>query len=301
MKAAKKRKTVQHTTDRMYRLLVYPILIYAVLLCIVPLFYSLGISFTSYSLTSTQKTRFVAFSNYIEQLIGENSFFWQSLKLTLIFTVISVTVGFTLGFILAYILSRNVRGQSIFRSILILPLAIAPAIVALIFRYMMNDDYGVINYLTKVIANFKIEWLIDPKGAMLAICFADIWQYTSFFFLILLAGILSLPKEPYEAAMLDGANSFAVFCRVTLPLLKPVISIVLLFRIIDSFNSFDKAYVLTRGGPSQATETLGMHIYKVGLATFNIGQAAAISWLVLIILYFISRKFVKLCISNSSK
>ncbi len=301
MNVVNAKQTSLQKKDRTYKLLVYPILIFALLLCVIPLLYSLGISMTNYSLTSQQELKFVGLGNYINQLFGKGSFFWRSLWLTLVFTVISVSVAFSLGFLLAQILATNIHGKNIFRSIMILPLAVAPSIAALVFRYMMNDDYGVINYLTKTIANFKIPWLIDGNAAMAAICVADVWQYTSFCFLILLAGILSLPKEPYEAAMLDGAGSLAIFRRITLPHLKPVISIVLLFRVIDSFNSFDKAYVLTRGGPSQATETMGMYIYKTGLATFNIAQAAAIAWIILVILIFISKNFVKMCVRNNAK
>jgi multiple sugar transport system permease protein len=184
-------------------------------------------------------------------------------------------------------MAREFRGRRLFRSIFILPLTIAPSIVALIFRYMFNEDYGVINYFGKLIGlRQNIPWIVSQKTALISVAIADIWHYTPFCFLILLAGLLSLPKEPYESSLLEGASGGLVFRKITLPLLKPVIAVVLLFRIIDSFNTFDKVFVLTRGGPVQATEVLGMFVYKTGLQVLRVGEGAAISWIMLLILMF---------------
>ncbi len=268
-------------------LLILPIVVYSLFFVIIPLGFSLGVSFMSYNPAGSGQTRFVGLLNFGNIFFEKHSFFWKSLLLTVLYTILAVSLEFVIGFALALLMARDLKGRRLFRIIFILPLTIAPSIVALIFRYMFNEDYGVINFFGKLIGlKQNIPWLLSQQTALLAIAIADIWHYTPFCFLILLAGLLSLPKEPYESSLLEGAPARLVFRKITLPLLKPVIAVVLLFRIIDSFNIFDKVFVLTRGGPAQATEVLGMFVYKTGLQVLRVGEGAAISWIMLIVLSF---------------
>jgi multiple sugar transport system permease protein len=256
----------------------------------------------TYNPAGAAETGFAGFGNYRSIFFGEYSFFWKSLQLTVLYTILTVSLEFGIGLFLALLLAKDIRGRRLFRSIFILPLTIAPAIVALIFRYMFNDDYGVINFFGRLVGlNRNIPWLISRKTALISIAIADIWQFTPFCFLILLAGILSLPKEPYESSLLEGASRLLVFRKITLPLLKPVIAVVLLFRIIDSFNTFDKVFVLTRGGPVQASEVLGMSVYKTGLMNLHVGEGAAISWIMLILMMLMSSYFIKFFFKKESR
>lgn len=267
-------------------LLLAPIILYSLFFAILPLGFSLGVSFMQYNPAGMAETRFIGLGNFRRIFFDKYSFFWPSLKLTLLYTLMTVTSEFFIGLGLALLMAREIRARRFFRSVVILPLIISPAIVALIFRYMFNEDYGVFNYFTQLIG-FKgnIPWLISTKIALVSVAISDIWHYTPFCFLILLAGIMALPKEPYECSLIDGASPWLVFRKITLPLLKPVIAVVLLFRIIDSFNVFDKVFVLTRGGPAQASEILSMYIYKTGLQILHVGEGAALSWIMLIILF----------------
>ncbi len=280
--SAAKRRTWYGPTQY---LLLLPIIVYSLFFVLIPLGFSLGVSFMSYNPAGSGETRFVGLLNFRNIFFEKHSFFWKSLLLTGLYTVLAVSLEFVIGLALALLMARDLKGRRLFRIIFILPLTIAPSIVALIFRYMFNEDYGVINFFGKLLGlKQNIPWLLSRQTALLAVAIADIWHYTPFCFLILLAGLLALPKEPYEGSLLEGASARLVFRKITLPLLKPVIAVVLLFRIIDSFNIFDKVFVLTRGGPAQATEVLGMFVYKTGLQVLRVGEGAAISWIMLIIL-----------------
>jgi multiple sugar transport system permease protein len=280
--------------SRIPLLLVLPILVYTIFFVVIPLGFSLGVSFMTYNPAGAAETGFAGLNNYKSIFFGEYSFFWKSFRLTIIYTILTVSLEFGIGLCLAMLLAKEIKGRRAFRSIFILPLTIAPAIVALIFRYMFNEDYGVINYFGQLIGlKQNIPWIVSRKTALLSVAIADIWHFTPFCFLILLAGVLSLPKEPYESSLLEGASRLLVFRKITLPLLKPVIAVVLLFRIIDSFNTFDKVFVITRGGPVQSTEIFGMYVYKTGLQSLHIGEGAAISWIMLILMMLMSSYFIR--------
>jgi multiple sugar transport system permease protein len=171
---------------------------------------------------------------------------------------------------------------------------ITPVVIGLIWKYMFNPENGIINYLLHFL---KIEgpiWLGEPKPAPLAVIIVDIWQWTPFVFLLLISGLGSLPQEVYEAARVDGANQMQVLRFITIPLLMPFMLVALLIRFIDSFKIFDTIFVMTRGGPANATETLSIYTYKVGLNFFNMGYAATLSYVILIIITYASQQFLRL-------
>ena len=205
---------------------------------------------------------------------------------TIIYTSSSLFITFVFGFTLALLMTKISFGNRLFQILLILPMAMAPLVVGLTWRWMYNPLFGLINWFFKLVNVEPQAWLASQETAMMALIWVDVWQWTSLVFLIIYAGLSGLPKEPFEAANLDGANSFTIFIRITIPLLKPVILVVLLLRTVDSFRTFDSAYVLTDGGPGDATELLSLYIYRHGFFFNNQGEASAGA---LIMLLFISQ------------
>ncbi|MBS7649707.1 sugar ABC transporter permease, partial [Candidatus Bathyarchaeota archaeon] len=181
---------------------------------------------------------------------------------TLKFVSIAVALEFTLGFILALILNQDIRGGRIYRFICILPMMLMPTIIGFIWKFLYHGDIGLINYVLSFLGIQRRPWLGNADTAMYAIILTDVWQWTPFCFLVLLAGLQSLPIEPFEAAKIDGASRWLIFKNITIPLLKPSIIVALLFRTIDSFKIFDLIYVMTHGGPGNATMVMSLYIYR---------------------------------------
>jgi multiple sugar transport system permease protein len=221
----------------------------------------------------------------------QDTLFWNAMKNTLVFVISAVSLELILGLVLASGLNRVIRGSGFFRSILLMPMFITPVAVGLIFRFMLPQDIGIIPCLLGKIGLFnldKIEWLASPSTALVTIILIDVWQWTSFVTLFLLAGLQSLPEEPFEAARVDGASGYQIFRYITLPLMTPVIMVTILLRMIDAFRVFEYVYVLTRGGPGAATETITYYIYKVGFRFFYLGKASAMALLFMSIIMVIA-------------
>ena len=189
--------------------------------------------------------------------------------------VFTVVIDFVLGLAIALLFNRRIRGKRLWMSFLIIPMVISPTIISLIWKLMLNTEYGVLNYLLSLFSISKINWL-GYENALWSIMMVDIWEWTPFVALILYAGLQSLPQEPYEAVVVDGVSPLQIFYYLTLPLLKPMIFIAILLRSIDSLKIFDIVYGLTQGGPGSATELMSMHIYRIGFRHTNwIGRASA--------------------------
>jgi multiple sugar transport system permease protein len=257
-----------------------PALFYMIFFSAYPLVYSLYTSLTKLSL-SPPKQIFIGLNNF--NFILQDSIFHAAIINTFKFVSISVTLEFSIGFILALILNQNIKGSRIFRVICILPMTMMPALVGFIWRFLYHGDIGLINYLLSLIGISGLAWLGNPNTAMIAVILTDIWQWTPFCFLILLAGLQALPAEPFEAAKIDGASDWGIFKNITLPLLKPAIAVALLFRVIDAFKIFDLAYVMTGGGPGNATMVMSFYAYRWAFIFQDFGVAAAASYLLLII------------------
>lgn len=268
--------------------LVTPALVMVGVFIVLPLAASLAASLTSYELT-TGRGAFVGFGNYIELLAsdgGDAGTFRAALGHTLRFALASVAIEFGLGFALALLLNRVVRLGGLARTLLVAPIMVAPTVSALQWRWILDPDNGILNYIgTQLGMPWAPQlWLIQPQAAFWTLVLVDVWQTTPFVLLFLLAGLQSLPAEPYEAARVDGASAWQIFLRLTLPLLRPVILSVLLLRFMDAFRIFDIAYVLTRGGPAYATDMVSLYTYRVGLQWFDIGKASAAAALTLLII-----------------
>ena len=266
-------------------------LILLLALTIFPLLYSLVLSFHDWNLVKPGPWKFVGFQNYWEIL--RDPVFWRVIINTFIFTISAVFLEFTIGLGLAHLFNKELKGEGVIRSVLVLPMVIPSVLVGIIWLFMYKRDFGIINYMLGLLKIQPLAWLSTSLNSMVAIIIADVWQWTPFMFLLLLAGLRSLPMEQFESARVDGASSLQIFRYITLPLLKPVISIALIIRSMDAFREFDKIFQLTGGGPGIATETISLFIYRNGLRYFNMGYASALSYLALIIIITFSNIYIR--------
>jgi multiple sugar transport system permease protein len=219
--------------------------------------------------------QFVGLDNF-RYLMRNDREFWNSLMITILFVIVVVTVEFILGFILALLLNRDFKGKRILVSLAVIPMTMAPIAVGLIWSSALNYELGIITYLVKSIGiPLKDALLGTTATALPTLMFIDIWQWTPFMFLIMLAGLHGLPKEPYEAAAVDGASRWQTFRMLTLPLLKPLIIIALLLRFIDAFKTMDQVYILTGGGPGNATDFVSIYAYRTNFKIWNLGYGAS--------------------------
>jgi multiple sugar transport system permease protein len=257
---------------------------------IMPLIYSLALTFHDWTLGRPQGPVFVWFQNYAS--VVKDIRFWASLKTSFIFTGLTVSAEFIVGMALALIFTRRFKGSGIFRTFVLIPMMLPPIVAGLIWRFMYNPQVGIINYLLRLLKIQGPIWLGDPAVAMPAVVIVDLWQWGPFMFLLLFTGMASLPIEVYEAAKVDGASGFQRFIYVTLPMLRPIILVAVVIRVIDTLRIFDTIFVLTRGGPANMTEVLSIYTYKIGMNFFRIGYATTMSYFLLFIIMIIAMQFV---------
>lgn len=240
-------------------------------------------SLENYNFTKPKARTWIGFKNYID--IFTDPLFWLSVKHTLIYVVYAVGLQFLLGMVFAQLFFRMAKENSVAMSFFILPSVISPVVVGLVFRYMLNTEFGFFTYLFDRLGLFRNVALLGNASTSLGtIIAADIWQWTPFITLMMVAGMTALPNEPFEAAKVDGASGFSSFIHITLPLLKPVIRVSLMLRIADVVKEFDKIFVMTEGGPGVSSETMNYLSYRVNFRYFQMGKGSA---LVIIILVFI--------------
>ncbi len=269
-----------------YRFLL-PAAVVLLFVTVYPLFYVFWLSLHRRHLIF-DISRFSGLENYAFLLQDER--FLRALWNTIYFTVLSVGLELVLGMVVALSLQRAFSGRGIVRALVLLPWALPTVVSARMWEWMYNTDFGIINYLLGV----DVNWLGSPFWALNAAVLMDVWKTTPFVALILMAGLQVIPRELYRSAMVDGAGSLYIFWRITLPLLKPVILVVLLFRTIDAFRVFDAIYVLTGGGPANTTETLSIYAYKVLFQTLQFGYGSTIAMVVFLCVGFISVFYVRL-------
>ncbi len=228
----------------------------------------------------------VGFRNYIN--LFKDVAFHESLWVTVKFAFIVVVLEMLIGVGLALLLDRNIRGMTVLRTIFILPMMIAPIVVGLMWRYMYHPSVGVFNRALKSMGFDSIPWLSDSNWALASIIIADIWQWTPFIFILSLAALQSLPKSVLEAARIDGANGWQQILYIKIPLMMPVLIVTLLLRLIDAFKVLEVILVMTNGGPGLSTEIMALRISRTASEFRELGVAAAMSNLLLIMLLFIT-------------
>ena len=260
----------------------------AVLLLFLVLVYPLGYSFFQSFLRNdlVGQPEFIGPRNYVRIL--SDARFWNSLKVTTLFAASTFALQFVIGFGLALMLHEITRGKDLLRTLIVLPLMLSPVVLGLNWRMMLNYDFGIVNYLVGLIGIGPVGWTIRERTALPTLIFVEVWHTTSFVMLILSAGLAAMPEDVLEAAEVDGASWWQRLFWVTIPMLKPVILVVCLFRSYELIRAFDKVFLLTRGGPGVATETLTFYIYRRMFEGFDVGYSSALSWVMFIFTLSIS-------------
>lgn len=263
-------------SDRWFSiLLIAPAMAIILVFALLPLGYAIDVSFHFADLTRGGVGAFVGLDNY-RSVLQDNSF-WSSTWLTLKFTFIAVALEMALGIGIAFLINGLTVGKVIIRSLIILPLATSAAVTGLFWRYLYDTQFGLYNYFLSLLGLPQPNWLGDFSIALWSVIIFDVWQWTPFVALICLAGLQSLPKEPFEAAELDGASTWRVLRVLTFPMLKPVLFLVLVLRTIDCMRLYDAVAVLTRGGPGTSTETMTFYLHRIGLRLFRMDYASTMS------------------------
>ncbi|WP_037075826.1 carbohydrate ABC transporter permease [Rhizobium mesoamericanum] len=211
--------------------------------------------------------------NYVR--LWSDGQFLNALWVSIRFVFLAVAIETVLGFALALFCLREFKGIRLLRTVLIIPMVITPVVVAILFRLIYASDAGMITALSVAIGGGQVQILGDPVNAFIGLVVLDIWEWTPLMFLILLAGLQSLPQEPFEAARVDGAGAWRSFVDLTLPMMRPVLAIAIVLRTIDAFGTFDQVFVLTRGGPGEATKLVSIYGYDSAFKFQQIGYASA--------------------------
>jgi len=274
--------------DRLsFLLLMGPPFLIIFVLTVVPFFYSLYLSTWKMNFAMPANTRFVGLRNFV-YMVTEDPYFWTIIRNTAVQVFGTVSLQVVVGVLLALLFSRAVRGMNIARGLIMLPMMTTPVVVGVIWRFMVNPDFGIINYLLSVVGIHGPDWLGRPGLAMATIIAADVWLSTPFVTVILVAGISSLPVEPFEAATVDGASSWQTFVHVTMPLLSPVIWVAVMFRLIDALKRFDSIVIMTAGGPGNATETLNLFAYSNAFTMMDAGYGSSLAVLLFLLIGLVS-------------
>jgi len=295
------------------RLLFVPTIGLLLLLAIVPLIFSLGVSLFNYSIGS--KPIWVGLDNYsmftdlftkplvvLQFLLGLGNHtsaltdpqFWLATKVTVQFTVAAVSIEVVLGILLGFVMNQRFTGMGILRLIVFLPMMLAPFVVGLFWRFMFDQTFGIVDYLLTQIGLPAVPWLIHPLWARVAVVIVDVWQWTPFVTLLILAGLGTVPTDLLEAATLDRASNWMKFRQIYWPYLRFPLLLALLFRSIDTLKLFDSPFILTGGGPGNFSTTLSILGYRYQIMFFSVGMAAAISWVVVIIINIVTNVLVRL-------
>ena len=266
-------------------MLLVPAVFLLVVILLGPFLYMVWTSLTDLSFALPDRDgNFLGFDNY-RRIMREDSIFWHSFGLTMKFVAIVVSMEFLLGFALALLIFRFVRRQRLVLTLLLVPMMLAPVAVGLIWKLLLQGDFGMVTYYLRAIGllDLRDAVLSNADAVLPAIMLIDAWQWTPFVTLVMLAGLLSLPRDPFEAAIMDGARPWQIFRDVTLPLLQPIIALVLLLRAIDAFKEFDKIFILTGGGPGIATELLSIYVYRLNFKNWDLGYGAAAAFMVYLV------------------
>ena len=271
----------QRWTERNLRwLFPAPATIAMIVLMAFPLAYTAYLSFHEWYASSVLGPEFVGLRNYVD-LLTKDERFWPAFVRTLEFTVGSVMLTIVLGLGIAHLLIRRFPGRSLARTIFLLPMIATPVAMALVWMTMMSPTIGVLNYFLRSLGLPGSAWVASPRMVIPSVLLVETWMWTPMTALILLAGLSSLPAEPFESALVDGASGWQIFWHVTLPLMRSTIVVAALFRTIDALKIFDVVYVMTEGGPGFASETLNLYVFQTSFKYLHLGYASA-----LIVIFF---------------
>lgn len=289
-----KAKAIHQKALGEYRLKLYfigPTLLVLIIMNIFPLIWSLGLSFTNYSSLTSKQISFVGFANYSRIL--RDPFIWKYFQTTARFVIVAVGVEFLLGFGLALLLKEQFKGWGLVTTLILVPMMLSPVVVGLFWTFIMDANFGVLNFLISVFGLKKVLWLTNPHIALYSVALVDIWMWTPFVMLISLTGLLAIPKSLYEAADIDMASWWFKFRKITLPLVSPLLVLAVLFRVIDAFKMFDLVFIMTGGGPGDVTETVSMSLYRLAFNKFKTGESCAMAYIILILIIALSNLLIR--------
>ena len=279
-------------------LFILPALVTLFVILAYPLGYSFWLSLRRYVLTPPAD-EFIKLGNF--ERIYHDERVWNSLKVTFQFAIPVMAINLILGFTLAMLIHHKAKGKAFFRIVFSLPILLTPVVVGLNWRVLFNYDFGIVNYYLGLIGIDKQLWLSDPTLAMPTLIAVDAWQTTSFVILVLVAGLAALPDDLFEAARVDGASWWQQMWSITIPLLKPLFLVIILFRTFELLRVFDIVWTLTRGGPGRLTETYSFHIYAQTFRSLSFGYGAAMSYILFFISAVVSIILIKLIGAGSEQ
>ncbi len=278
----KKSKTVtlgpqikQSFVDKHYKwIYTAPALIFVCLLMVFPVLYTFFLSFTDWSLTSGRSMQFVGLQSFIK--VFKEPRFWDALGRTLTFTFAAVFFETIFGTIIALILNNEFKGKGAVKTMLLLPLVATPVAVGLLFTLFYDPTIGFLNYILSALGLPQSGWHTDSSSVMMSLIIVDVWQWTPMIALMVMAGLSGISEEPYESAMVDGANYWQTLFKITLPMILPTILTAVILRSIEALKTYDIIYSMTGGGPGYSSETLNLLAYKYSFEYFSMGEGAVI-------------------------
>ncbi|ACK43014.1 MULTISPECIES: carbohydrate ABC transporter permease [Dictyoglomus] len=278
-------------TRRTAIFMVMPLVFVFLLLTIFPFIYMIVISFMHYNLAEWKAPYFVGLENYVKAFRDEGVH--STLEFTFLLVLLALPIEIILGGFIALFI-QNLVGEKVVRSSLLLPMMIPAVVVGVIWKMLFNYEYGPVNYLLSLFGVNKIAWFGDPFFARIAVVIMDVWQWTPFIFLVLYAGLQTVPTDLIEAAKVDGGNRWVIFKYIEFPFLRPLFWILIILRLIDILRMFDIVYMTSFGGPGYATHTLSFYIYKVGISFgWDVGYASALSILLLILVTILTNILIR--------
>ncbi|OXS58920.1 hypothetical protein B1A99_13255 [Cohnella sp. CIP 111063] len=266
-------------------LFIAPNLLGMLVFVIVPIFTSLLMSFTDWDLINAP--RWVGLSNFTDKMVHDQQF-WVSLKNTFVFSLLTIPLGIAAAFVIALLLNQSIKGVNLYRAAIFLPVGISMISISVIWRWILNTDLGILNYVLSLVNLQGAGWLSDEKYALFSVSAISIWKSVGFNMVILLAGLKGVPSHLYEAATIDGAGAWRRMTRITLPLITPSLFFVSIMSVIGSFQVFDLIYSTTSGGPGDSTRVIYYWVYQNGFKFFEMGYASALAWVVFIMLFAVT-------------
>ncbi len=270
--------------------LLLPLIAALLFTTLFPTIYALGTSMTDFKLDSSVRN-FAGLDNYVR--IFSDLRFWNGLKNTLIFTIGAISLEIVLGMAISILLVRISFGSNLLKSVILIPMISTPVVISLMWSLLLNPQFGLLNYLLDIIGLPPQNWLALKGQALWALILIDVWEWTPFAVLVLMAGLQSIPEEMYEAGAIDGAKPWQAFRYITIPFLQPFILVVTVFRFMDAFRWFDTIAVVTKGGPGVSTENWSYYGYITAFKHLDMGYSAALGIIMLIVVISVSQMLIK--------
>lgn len=261
-----------------------PAVIFIMLMMAFPVIFTFGVSLTDWSMVTGGTSKFTGFRNYIDMLQDER--FWNAVVNTLYFTVFAVVVETLAGVMIALLLNNDFKGKGFVKTLFVLPMVTTPVAIGLAWTLFYEPTIGLANFALRALGLPPSQWIAADSTVIPSIAIVDIWEWTPMVVLIVLAGLAGLPKEPYESAIVDGAKSYQIFFRITLPLITPTILVAVVMRSIEAFKTFDIIYSMTGGGPGYSSETLNILAYKQGFTYYKFGLASSTLFALFLFVFF---------------